>query len=183
MDNKIEIKNLIKHYTSNNIVYEVLSNVNIFIKANGFYGLIGESGSGKSTFIKCLTREVTPDEGDIIINGQNIGSLNDEEWKKFKNDNITILSQNLYLDLSNSVFNNVKMIVESRGIAFNEINYIRYLDTFGLTDKNRVKVKLLSSGEKQKILIIISILTNKKIMIFDEPTSNLDVANSQITLE
>lgn len=176
MKNNIEVKSLYKHYADEKRVYEVLSNVNFIINQNGLYGLKGESGSGKTTLLKLLSRKIDFDEGTIIINNQNIESLNNDEWISFRKENLTIMPQENFFDNNHTVKANIKFLFQAENIYFSNEKFEALMSDFNIPKR---KVKFLSKGEKQKALFIYTILKAKKVLILDEPTSSLDSYSSQ----
>ena len=189
-DNKIEFKKEIKfdnvcfrYPKSHNLV---LKNINLTIKKNEFVGIIGETGTGKSTLADLLIGLIEPETGMITVDGNNV-SKNLYFWKK----NVGYVSQNLYL-LDDSIKSNIAFGYKENEVSLlkveNSINNSQ-LSKFVNNLKNGLETKVgergvkISGGERQRIGIARALYNDPEILVFDEATSNLDLGTESKILE
>jgi ABC-type bacteriocin/lantibiotic exporter with double-glycine peptidase domain len=164
---------------------DVLDNVNLLIPKKNFTGIIGESGSGKSTFVNILTCLLFPTKGEIIINNKNLVDYNIDSWRR----KIGYVSQTPFL-FNDSIYNNILMgspNVSEKEIALacesaNALNFIEKLpDGFNTIVGDRGSV--LSGGQLQRIAIARAIVRKPDLFIFDECTSALDIDSENLIVE
>ncbi len=172
----ITLNNVSKIYPNGT---EGLKNVSLHIDKGEFVFVVGLSGSGKSTMIKLLTKEINPEEGEIIIN-----SINTVNMKRSKipylRRNIGIVFQDFRLLENKTVYENVAFamqVVEAPPKIIKR-NIPMVLSLVGLKDKAHVYPNELSGGEQQRTALARAIVNNPPILIADEPTGNLDPATS-----
>lgn len=168
----IELKNISKSYTSLNGENIILSNVSIVLPNNGFIALCGKSGCGKTTLLNMIAGKDNDYTGDILYDDVNLKKINKIEAKKFINSNI------FYLKSRDNFVKNIK-VVEALYIYLSKDERNKALDLinqFKLEGLLNKKIKKLSSGELQKISIIIAVCKNAKITLLDEPICNIDEA-------
>ena len=158
MDNIIKVNNLSKSYGDFK-----LSNLNIEIKKGSIIGLIGQNGTGKTTFIKLLLDLIKKDSGDILIFGQKIN--NDVK------DKIGIVLDDSFFPEVIKV-QDINQIMKNIYKAWDEEMFFNYLKKFSLN--GNMLIKNLSTGMKKKLEIITALSHHPKLLILDEPTSGLD---------
>lgn len=157
-----------------------LHNVNIEIKNGEFVSLIGHSGAGKSTLLKMLIGEVKPDyPGEVWIEDIRIDKIK-PEFLPYLRRRIGYIFQDYKLLPNRTVFENVALAMEVAGATRKEINrdVPRLLELVGIASKSKNYPKELSGGEKQRVSIARALSHNPILLIADEPTGNLDKANS-----
>jgi len=157
-----------------------LNNLNLFIQSGEFVSLIGHSGAGKSTFLKMMTGEEKPDDGgEVWIEDIRVDKIK-PEYLPFLRRRIGYVFQDYKLLNSRTVFENVSLAMEVAGASKAEISrdVPRLLDLVGLPDKAKNYPRELSGGEKQRISIARALSHNPILLIADEPTGNLDKANT-----
>lgn len=169
--NIIQVHSLKKSFGSN----EVLKDISINIAAQEVVCVIGASGSGKSTFLRCLNRLDEITSGQVIIDGQDITSpsTNINEIRQ----EVGMVFQHFNLFPHKSVLDNITLApIKARGIAKAEAKKtaLELLKKVGLSDKADAYPGELSGGQKQRVAIARALAMNPKIMLFDEPTSALD---------
>ncbi len=170
----IEVKNLVKDFGKNNEIH-VLKGINTQIKQGEKVVIIGPSGGGKSTFLRCLNLLETPTEGEIWFEGRQINAKGADINKIRQEMGMVFQHFNLFPHLSimkNITIAPVKLGIMSRGEAEDKAETL--LRRIGLLDKKDAYPSQLSGGQKQRIAIIRSLAMNPKVMLFDEPTSALD---------
>ena len=161
-----------------------LKDISLQIYAGEFVFLVGHSGSGKSTFIKMLTREVKPTSGKIIIAGEDLGAM--RNWRvPYLRRNIGCVFQDFKLLPNKTVFENVAFALEvigkSRHIIKTQVPEV--LRLVGLSEKMDKYPDQLSGGEQQRVSIARAIVNRPPLLICDEPTGNLDPQTSRGIME
>ena len=167
----IEVKNLEKSFGKNH----VLRGINETINEGEVVCIIGTSGSGKSTFLRCLNLLEQPTSGEVILDGEKINAP-DRDIDKIR-EKLGMVFQNFNLFPHMSVLDNITMAPikvkgQARGEA--EAEARRLLDVVGLLDKAEAYPSSLSGGQKQRVAIARALAMKPEIMLFDEPTSALD---------
>ncbi|XAK44242.1 amino acid ABC transporter ATP-binding protein [Campylobacter coli] len=167
----IEIRNLSKKYGN----LEVIKNISTKISKGDIISIIGPSGGGKSTFLRCINRLELADSGEILINGCNI--LNEQIDINKIRQKVSMVFQHFNLFANKNVLQNLclapvktRILNEDEAIKKAEI----LLKKVGLSDKKEVMPHKLSGGQKQRIAIARSLMMNPDVILFDEPTSALD---------
>ena len=150
------------------------------IFAGEFLFLVGHSGSGKSTFIKLITRELRATKGTIIIAGEDLSSM--RNWRvPYLRRNIGCVFQDFKLLPNKTVFENVAFALEAIGKSNHVIKtqVPEVLRLVGLQEKMNKKPDQLSGGEQQRVSIARAIVNRPPLLICDEPTGNLDPQTSR----
>ena len=164
---------------------EVLKNINMDITPKGIVAIVGESGSGKSTIASIILNNYKVNKGQVLLNDMDIEKLN----SNLVYENIGLISTNSYI-FNGSILDN--LLVGNKNATDEEINEalkIARLDSFveGLKDKLNTNVgeggSALSGGQKQRLALARAILANRKMIIFDEATSNIDVESEEAIWE
>ena len=152
-----------------------LYDFSVTISKGEFVFVIGASGSGKSTFIKMLSREEKPDKGEIFIGGINVAKLKNRKVYKLRRK-LGVVFQDFKLLPKLTVYENVAYALEvfalDKKIIHNQV--MKVLNLVGLKGKLRQYPDQLSGGEQQRVAIARAIVNEPKILICDEPTGNLD---------
>ena len=152
-----------------------INNVSLDIKKGEFVFVIGSSGSGKSTFMKMLLKEVEPTEGKIIIDGVNINNIKRKEIPYLRRK-MGVVFQDFRLLPSKTVFENIAFALQVTEAPPKSIrrNVPAILAMVGLTHKAKVYPNELSGGEQQRVALARAIINKPPILLADEPTGNLD---------
>ena len=176
----IEVKNLQKKYGE----LEVLKNINTTISKGDVIAIIGPSGGGKSTFLRCINRLELADSGEILINKQNI--LDKEIDINKIRQKVSMVFQHFNLFANKNVMENLCLTPIKTGILSQEEAIKKaklLLAKVGLADKENIMPHKLSGGQKQRIAIARSLMMNPDVILFDEPTSALDPETIQEVLD
>ena len=173
----IDFNNVTKIYNGENVG---LANATIHIDKGEFVFLVGPTGSGKSTFIRLVLRELIADEGEILINGKNIATLSNREVPMLRRAIGTVF-QDYGLLPNKTVYENVAFAMEVVHATQRSIrrHVPQILQLMGIADKADKFPRELSGGQQQRVAIARAIVNNPEILIADEPTGNLDPATSR----
>src|SRR6478752_5455287 len=172
----ITLENVTKTYKNSTVA---LREASVEIAKGEFVFLVGASGSGKSTFIRLLNKEETPEDGHIYVAGKDIGQLS--SWKvPFLRRNIGCVFQDFKLLPTKTVYENVAFALEVIGRPKHVIRtqVPQILDLVGLSKKQDSFPNELSGGEQQRVSIARAFVNRPLILLADEPTGNLDPATT-----
>ena len=172
----ISMTNVTKSYATG---APALNGIDLHIKPGEFVFIVGDSGSGKSTMIKLLLRELVPTSGEISVMGYDLLRIRHRKIPKFRR-NLGIVFQDFRLLKDRNVYENVafaQRIVQTPGKEIKR-NVPSILATVGLAGKYKAKPRQLSGGEQQRVAIARALVTRPSILLADEPTGNLDPKNS-----
>lgn len=156
-----------------------LNNVSIHIKPGEFVFIVGATGSGKSTLIKLMLKELEPTEGEIIVNGQNLGGLKRKKVAKFRR-NIGVVFQDFRLLPDRNVYENIafaQRVIETPSKQIRR-SVPSMLSMVGLAEKYKSYPNQLSGGEQQRVAVARALVNKPAILLADEPTGNLDLKTS-----
>ncbi len=168
---------LSKSYYLANREIPALRGVDLSISTAGFYAIMGQSGSGKSTLLHLLASLDRPDSGTITIAGRSVEKLTDKEATEFRRREIGIVFQQFNLIPTLTALENVEL----PGLLAGEDKRTRaleLLEQLGLSDRAEHRPDSMSGGEQQRVAIARSLLFSPPVIFADEPTGNLDSANS-----
>lgn len=179
--NLIEAKNLVKVYRDGNTYFKALNNVSFEIKKGESVAIIGKSGSGKSTLMHLLAALDKPNEGEILINGQNIAKMKKRDLNKLRNRTFGFVFQQFFMNPKDTVLQNVILPLKIGGVSSRKRKEIalKALEAVELTDKAKNKASNLSGGQKQRVCVARTIANSPEIIFADEPTGNLDSKTSK----
>lgn len=156
-----------------------LDGVSIKIKKGEFVFIIGDSGSGKSTIIKLLLKEISATEGKVYVAGQDLSKLRHRHIAKFRRK-LGVVFQDFRLLNDRNVYENVAFAQRIIQVPEDEIktNVPETLTTVGLPGKYKAMPTQLSGGEQQRVALARALVNRPDILLADEPTGNLDPKNS-----
>lgn len=171
-----------KRYKNNEIV---LNEADYVFENKKTYAIIGKSGSGKSTLLNLISGIDIVDNGKILVNNFNITYRNDSEKSRFRLKNIGFVFQFFYLQPHLNVIENVKLptYITKEDDKEAEQRAKELLFSVGLENKIKSYPKELSGGEMQRVAIARALISNPTIILADEPTGNLDEANSAAVID
>ena len=167
----IDFKNVTKVYADS----VALKNATLHIDQGDFVFVVGPTGSGKSTFIKLITKEIEPDEGEVSVEGKPLSKMSNRDVAFLRRD-IGMVFQDFKLLENKTVFENVSFAMEVVRCSQKTIDrqVPQMLSVMGIEDKANNFPSELSAGEQQRVAIARAIINNPRILIADEPTGNLD---------
>ena len=175
----IEMNSICKSYRNIDFETQVLKDITIHINEGDYVSIIGPSGSGKSTLMAiagCLSQ---PTSGEYILDGEDVGELNDRKLSRIRNEKIGFVFQAFHLLPGLTALDNVILpLVYSQKTPSNIKECAReVLAKVGLEHRLRHTPGQLSGGEQQRVTIARSLINNPPIILADEPTGNLDSKN------
>lgn len=173
---------LSKTYKSETDEFQALKSVNLEISTNDCLAIIGKSGSGKSTLMHLLACLDSPTSGSILFEGNDISTLSEKELNLLRNEKFGFVFQQFFLNGRDTVLDNVLLPMKIRGASQYRMikDAMEALEAVGLKDKEDKKAKDLSGGEKQRVCIARALVGKPRVIFADEPTGNLDSANSEM---
>lgn len=177
----IEVQNLVKKYADCTAV----NDVSFTISDGEFVAVTGRSGSGKSTLLKCVGGLLSPDSGNVIIDGSNIHALKSTESSIFRNRTTGFVFQSYALEPKYTAFENIEIPLLISGTPKFE-RQKRILETaefIGITEILKKPSEQLSGGEKQRVAISRALVNRPRVIFADEPCGNLDKKTSDAVME
>ena len=177
MNNILEVKNLNFSYTDNSGRNRmILEDVSLGFEEGKFYSILGDSGSGKTTFLSLLSGLEYPDSGKIIYKSYDIKDIG---YSDFRKKYVSIVFQDYNLIRYLSVYDNIVTAMKISGRKVHREEVLGFLKTLGIDEEMAFKkVTRLSGGEQQRVAIARAVAVNSKIILADEPTGNLDHSTS-----
>ncbi len=181
----IETRNLHKLYRVGDSFVHALNNVNLSIEQGAFVAIAGTSGSGKSTLLNLLAGLENVTEGEIVIDGMHIETMNESELVRFRRENVGFVFQSFNLIPTMTAAENVALPLEFRGENRAERleKAEHMLDVVGILSHKSHKPLQMSGGQQQRVGIARALVVDPAIIFADEPTGNLDTHNSAEIIE
>jgi putative ABC transport system ATP-binding protein len=181
----IRIENLVKKFPMGKGEFTALNGIGLTMKQGEFAGLIGPSGSGKTTLLNIIGSLDTPTSGSVHVLGRSVSDLNAKEAASLRKESLGFIFQTYNLLAVHTVFENVEFPLLLLGISSSERKkmVMDALEWVGLADKVKSKPPQLSGGECQRVAVARAMVKKPSIVLADEPTANLDAANSHNILQ
>ena len=174
----LETKHLKKYYGQGDSLVKAVDDISISVENGEFVAIVGTSGSGKTSLLNLLGGLDYADSGEVIIGGQSLLNMKDEERTVFRRRNIGFIFQNYNLVSMLNVYKNVVLPIRLDGNKPDDEFIGKILSLLGLTEKSRNRPNQLSGGQQQRVAIARALASKPKIVLADEPTGNLDSRTS-----
>jgi len=181
----IEIEKLVKKFPIGHGEFTALSGINLRFEQGEFAGLIGPSGSGKTTLLNIIGSLDIPTSGTAVVMGRKIENLTARESARLRKESLGFIFQSYNLLAVHTVFENVEfpLLLLDYSASERKKMVTDALEWVGLTDKIKSKPPQLSGGECQRVAIARAMVKRPSLVLADEPTANLDTANSHNILK
>lgn len=175
-DSLIQVNHLARHYQMGTETVKALDGVSLEINQGEFVAIVGPSGSGKSTLMYLIGGMDRPTSGQIIVGGDEITAMDDNDLAKFRQRTVGFVFQSFNLITSMTASQNVEfpMIFAGSKPSARRGRAVDLLSSVGLGDRVDHKPTELSGGQQQRVAIARSLVNQPKIILADEPTGNLD---------
>jgi len=174
MSQILEVKGIKKTYRSGERDLDVLRNINFSISEGERVAIVGPSGSGKTTLLGLCAGLDNPSNGDIVLCGETINKLTENEKARLRNLNVGFVFQNFQLIPTLTAIENVMIPLELLGKSNPAAAAKELLQRVGLGDRHTHYPSQLSGGEQQRVSIARAFINEPKVLFADEPTGNLD---------
>lgn len=181
----IEIQNLVKRFPMGKGEFTALRGIDLSFSEGEFAGFIGPSGSGKTTLLNIIGSLDVPSDGEVSVLGKSIGHLKPGEAAKLRKESMGFIFQSYNLLQVHTVYENVEfplLLLKINGSDRRKM-VMDALEWVGLTDKEKSKPPQLSGGECQRVAVARAMVKRPLLVLADEPTANLDAANSHNILK
>lgn len=181
----IKLEHITQTYVSpDGTAFDALKDVSIHIRSEEIFGIIGRSGAGKSTLVRCINLLNRPTSGSVIVDGQDLMKLPDDDLRKVRRS-IGMIFQHFNLLSSRTVYDNIALPLELTGTPKDQIRekITPLIHLVGLDEHANKYPSQLSGGQKQRVGIARALANDPKVLLSDEATSALDPETTVATLE
>jgi putative ABC transport system ATP-binding protein len=179
------VDNVTKNFRQGDRSVVALAGISLEVKQGQFLAIMGASGSGKSTLLHLMAGLATADGGRVLVNGTDLTDMNDNKLTLFRRRNIGLVFQSFNLIPTLSAEENVMLplMLDGRNGDVGSKKVEDLLMSLGLSDRRRHRPDAMSGGEQQRVAIGRALVTDPAVILADEPTGNLDSANSHAVCE
>lgn len=178
-------RNLVKTYTNGGASTDVLKGVDLEVRRGELVAVVGPSGAGKTTLLYLLGGLASPSSGTVEVAGQSLAGLRDSALSKIRNQKLGFVFQSHHLLPELSALENVALGLRVAGKSESQATQAakQLLLEVGLAGRLKHKPGELSGGEQQRVALARAMVTRPDVVLADEPTGNLDRANSEAVFE
>ncbi len=176
----VELRNVVKEYKTGEVIIRAADGVNLEFEKGEFVVIVGSSGAGKTTILNLLGGMDTITSGQIIVDGEDIGTYSHKELTSYRRYDIGFVFQFYNLVQNLTAIENVEL---ANQISRNSLDASMVLDEVGLADRKLNFPAQLSGGEQQRVSIARALAKNPKLLLCDEPTGALDYKTGKAILK
>jgi putative ABC transport system ATP-binding protein len=179
------VENVSKTFKQGDRTILALSDVSLSAAQGQFLAIMGASGSGKSTLLHLMAGLTPPDSGRILINDQDISHMKDRQLTLFRRRHIGLIFQAFNLIPTLSAWENtaLPLLLDGRNSPSFNTKVDELLERLGLSHRREHRPDVMSGGEQQRVAVGRALITDPTVILADEPTGNLDSANSKSICE
>ena len=177
----IQADGLVKIYKSKQTEVLALQGLDLTVEKGELTALIGNSGSGKSTFLNMIGGLDRPSAGSLLVDGKNLFTMGERELVCYKRDTVGFVWQNNARNLS--ALENIMLPMHISGQKKKKEKALELLEQVGMTAKRNNRLNTMSGGEQQRIAIAIALANNPKLLLADEPTGSVDTKTADIIFD
>ena len=179
----LELQGLYKSYFDGSGDHHILKGANLNIEKGETVAILGSSGSGKSTLLNLIAGIDLPDQGEVRIDGKNLGQMSEKNRTLLRRRTMGFVFQSFNLIPTLTVYENLMLPLELNQISKNSEIISQMLEALGLKGREKSHPDRLSGGEQQRVAIARALMHQPSLLLADEPTGNLDAETSQETLK
>jgi putative ABC transport system ATP-binding protein len=179
------VENVTKQFRQGDRLVQALNGVSLELCQGQFLAIMGASGSGKSTLLHLMAGLARPDSGRVLINSTSIGDLGDRELTLFRRRSIGLVFQSFNLIPTLTAEENIALplMLEGKNGSTGAAKINELLESLGLSRRRTHRPDAMSGGEQQRVAIGRALVSDPAVILADEPTGNLDSANSRSVCE
>ncbi|HWE04464.1 MAG TPA: ABC transporter ATP-binding protein [Tepidisphaeraceae bacterium] len=179
------VENVSKQFRQGDRAVNALNGVDLKVEQGQFLAIMGASGSGKSTLLHLMAGLALADSGKVIVNGSDLGKLNDHDLTLFRRRNIGLVFQSFNLIPTLTAQENIflPLMLEGKNGSAGAGKVNELLESLGLSSRRDHRPDAMSGGEQQRVAIGRALVSDPAVILADEPTGNLDSANSRSVCE
>ena len=176
----LESKKLVKAYSNGANKLDVINNLNLKVQSSEIITIVGQSGCGKTTLLNLIGGLERPDSGELMVLGQNILEINNNDAADFRNKNLGLIFQFHHLLPEFTAYENVLMpAMINENVKDKENLADELFDYVNLTNRKSHYPSELSGGERLRVAVLRALINQPALVLADEPTGNLDGDNSK----
>ncbi|HLH03115.1 MAG TPA: ABC transporter ATP-binding protein [Bryobacteraceae bacterium] len=179
----IRVRGLQKTYHTSDVPVQALRGVDLDVAKGEFLAVVGPSGSGKSTLFHILGGLAAPTDGEVWIDGEDLRRMSDAERTEMRQRKVGFVFQKYNLLPTLTAKDNIAIAQSLAGKTTQPAGFERILEELGIAHRLTHRPRALSGGEQQRVAIARALVNEPAILLADEPTGNLDTANSEAVLE
>jgi putative ABC transport system ATP-binding protein len=179
----IQVRGLRKIFQVGEVTVEALRGVDLDVAHGEFLAVVGPSGSGKSTLFNILGGLAAPTSGEILIDGVNLRHMTESQRTELRQRKVGFVFQKYNLLPTLSAADNINLAQDLANIKSRPADFDQTLELLGIKNRLQHKPRALSGGEQQRVAIARALVNQPALLLADEPTGNLDTANSNAVLE
>jgi len=179
----IQVRGLRKTFQVGEVTVEALRGVDLDVAHGEFLAVVGPSGSGKSTLFNILGGLAAPTSGEVLIDGVNLRHMTESQRTELRQRKVGFVFQKYNLLPTLSAADNINLAQDLASIKTRPADFDQTLELLGIKNRMHHKPRALSGGEQQRVAIARALVNQPALLLADEPTGNLDTANSNAVLD
>ncbi len=185
MDEILRLEHIQKYYGNQGNITKAINDISFSVHTGEFVGIMGASGSGKTTMLNCISTIDTVSAGHIFLDGTDVTELKEKELARFRRENLGFVFQDFNLLDTLTIYENIALALTINNVPAAQIDgkVHKIAETLGITDILEKYPYQVSGGQKQRCACARAIINQPKLILADEPTGALDSHSSQMLLD